>query len=220
MELKELVSGCREDLDDVAPPHLFSKPRLVRYANEAESEACRRARLITDSSTAEICTAAVAIDRNLITLDPRVIFVRAAKLASKTVSLDKIRRDEMDECNPGWLTRTGDVVGWIPDFQSGKLRLYRTPIAADSLELTVVRTPLAAMLDDKDTPEIAPRFHEKLIHWMLYRCYLKHDVETFDEKAAARHLAFFEAEFGKASSAIDETFIHERHGYQENEGLY
>lgn len=70
-------------------------------------------------------------------------------------------------------------------------------------------------------PEIAYAYRIKLVDWMMYRALLNRDKEEkYDPKSAADHLALFEAEFGKRSSAIDETWIRRMHGYDEYEGLY
>ncbi len=220
MNLKELIDACRDDIDDTTAPYLFSRARLVRFANEAQVEACRRSRLIVDSETPDICSHAVVIAREIITLDPRVIFVRKAKLASKTVKLGKATRTDMDNLSPGWEDTTGEVSGWISDYQSGVMRLYPIPTVADTLELTVVREPLMPMAKDEDLPEIAPRYHEKLIHWMRYRCYETKDAETTDPKAALKALALFEQEFGTISSAQNEAWIHTQHGQDDFDGVY
>jgi hypothetical protein len=220
MNLKDLIDAARDDLDDTAAPYLFSKARLTRYANEAEREACRRSRLITDSTTPEICRLTVSAGNEIVTLDERVIYVKKAKLASCSVKLAKVTVLQADNEMPGWEDDEGEVVAWLPDYQSGAMRLYLIPTAADVLDLTVIRGPLGEMTQDTDTPEINVRYHEKLVHWMRYRAYLRKDVDTHDPKQAAEALALFEAEFGPATNAQNETFNHERYGQDDYEGNY
>lgn len=56
MKLADLLSECRTRLDDVAAPLLWSDDDLTLYANEAEREACERAKLIEDDSLAKVVT--------------------------------------------------------------------------------------------------------------------------------------------------------------------
>ena len=69
--------------------------------------------------------------------------------------------------------------------------------------------------------ELAPRYAVKLVDWMMYRALDERDKEEkFDADGANRHLAEFEAVFGKRSSAIDETWIARKHGMDPLEGLF
>ena len=179
---------------------------FARYLDNAQDEACRRARLLKDSSTPEICSIAVTAGTALYTLDPRIIFVRRAKLALRTRPLGFVCVDDLDRESAGWDTRTGTPEAVVTDFETGKLRLYRSPIVDDTLSLLVVRTALEPMAADGDEPEIAPRFHYSLIEWVAYRAFSKQDADTLDSKKAERALAEFEREFGPKSPAIDEIY--------------
>lgn len=70
-------------------------------------------------------------------------------------------------------------------------------------------------------PEILPAYHMGLVRWMLHRAFLHRErQDTYRPEESARYLAEFEAEFGAAPSAIDETWILRKHGYDEYEGLF
>lgn len=208
MTLAELITLFRNEADDVAEPYLWSDDELLEFANDAEAEAARRARLLVDSTTAELCSLAVAAAAGgLVPLDARVMFVRAARLAGE-LPLGRATVADMLEINPFWQdARAGRPRLFVTDYQTGALQLWPAPDADATLKLTVVRTPLAEMNDGQDSPEIAPRWHRSLRHWMLYRAYSKQDAEANDPKKAADSLALFEQEFGKKSSAIDEAWI-------------
>jgi hypothetical protein len=220
MNLCELIKAAREESDDVAKPYLWSDAEWTRYANEAENEACRRARLITDSRTPEVAEVEVTAGEAAYDLDERVLFVRRVKPDSRSQPLGKVSYKALDSGVPGWEDETGDPRGYITDQDTGVLRLYPSPTAADTLKLTVIRMPLNCMKDSNDAPEIASRFHHSLIYWMLHRAYSKQDAETKNEQKAANNLALFEQEFGKKSGAIDETWIQNEHGYIPDEGIY
>lgn len=220
MKLKDLIAAFRDDVDDLKKPYLWSDSQVKRYANWAVNEACRRARLLVDSTTQEIVEITIAADEAVYDLDPRVLFVRRAKLASRTQPLSKYSYKDLDRSAPGWEDSEGDPSHYITDYDSGKLRLYPAPTVDDVLTLTVVRLPLQDMEADNAEPEIKPHLHEALLYGMKYRAYMKQDSETKDGDKAAENLVMFEAEFGKPSTAIDENWIHQNHGADTEEGLY
>ncbi len=219
MTLAELIASARADVDDAGATYLCSDTRFKEFANEAEEQAARRGRLLLDSSTAAICQLAVTANTEFVDLDKRILFVRRIRVVGQSRPLQKLPLADMDQQGTEWQDETGEVMGWVPDMETGKIRLYRKPDAAIALRLTVVRLPLVAMAADADTPEIKPQYHRALIHWMRYRFYSLQDAETRDEKKAREALAEFEAQFGPASNALDEAWIHEKHGFDEYEGL-
>lgn len=207
MQLNGLIQAFRSEVDDVVAPYLWSDPELIEYANDAQLEACRRARLIVDGSTTAICQIAVVANTATYALDPRVLFIRRARLTG-LLPLKRKNLQDMDSQYPGWEDASASTPSaLIPDFETGKIRLYPKPIANTTLNLMVVRDPLAEMNDDTDTPEIAARYHRSLRFWMMHRAYLKKDADANDPKKAAESLALFEQEFGKKSSALDEVWI-------------
>jgi hypothetical protein len=220
MKLRDLVKIFRDEVDDVTEPFLWTEEELIDYANDAENEACRRSRLLIDSTTVEICQIAVTANTAGYALDPRVIFVRRAKLATKSLPLGRASVRDLDDETPGWDAHTGTVSAYIPDHDTGKLRLYRIPTVNDTLNLTVVRLPLEAMENLDAEPEIHRRYQRNLRHWLKWRAYSKQDAETMDEKKAAAGLALFEQEFGKASPALDEEWINREQGYDRWDGTF
>lgn len=207
MQLTDLITLFRQEADDTVEPYLWSDDELLDYANDAEQEACRRARLLVDSSTPAVCAVAVTAGDLLCALDARVIFVRRARFAGGR-PLQRLTMQDMEDRNPYWLdAQASTPTVFVPDYETGKLALYPPPAAAGTLRLTVVREPLQPMTDGQDTPEIAARYHRALRHWMLYRAYSKQDSQANDPKKAADALALFEQEFGRKSGAIDEAWI-------------
>jgi hypothetical protein len=207
MTLQDLITVFRNEADDATEPYLWSDEELIEFANDAESEACRRARLLVDSTSALTQLLVDPLDAGVIALDPSVVFVRRAQLMSGRPLARRTVQD-MDECNPYWRNAAPSVPNtFITDFQTGSILLHPAPSAESVLLLTIVRTPLVEMKNLDDKPEIAPRWHRALRHWMLFRAYSKQDSQANDPKKAADSLALFEQEFGKKSSAIDETWI-------------
>jgi hypothetical protein len=207
MTLQDLITLFRNEADDATEPYLWSDDEVTEFANDAENEACRRARLIVDSGSAVTQLLVDPIQGGLVRLDPAVIFVRRAKIDGGR-PLHRMALRDMDAHNPYWQNaQPGRPLAFIPDLDTGALQLHPAPAEEGLLRLTVIRTPLVEMKGMEDSPEIAPRFQRSLRHWMLYRAYSKQDSQANDPKKAADSLALFEQEFGKKSSAIDETWI-------------
>lgn len=221
MNLTQLIKVARQRLDDLsATPYLWSRAELVEYANDAEREACRRARLIVDSTTAAICQIALVSGTDTYALDDRVIFIKRVKLTGHVTPLGRAHSADLDEQRPGWEDDTGVPLAYVPNMDTNTFRPYPSPDASYTANLTVIRTPLAEMADGDDEPEIPGRYHLGLVHWMVHRAYSKHDSQTLNPKAAAEAADMFEAEFGKRSSAQDEAWIAREHGYTPEEGVY
>ena len=212
MKLAEILAVWRREIKDSRRPYLVPHEDGVRFANEAQCEAARRARLLVDS-VSDICQIPVSAAQNVVDLDPKVISIRRARMASKARPIAKRRVRDMDEQFPGWdaSNNPSNALVIVTDYGTNQLFLHHSPAEDDALLLTVTREPLCDMSADDDTPEIAPRYHEGLIPWMKHRAYLIDDSDLYDPKQAERALAQFEGEFGKAISAVDERFEFENY---------
>ena len=224
MTSAQLLEFFRGLAADNTPLFLWSDILLLRLASEGQKEACRRSRLLVDSTTPDLCRFDLPADTQSIILDPRIIFIRRVKLDSAEFPLQKIHRKDLDLSAPGWEDAAASVTThYCTNYQTGKLYLHTRLPKNDSLRLTVIREPLAdlALSGPAVDPEIAPRYHEKLVHWMFYRALNMRDVEEkYDPEVAKEELLRFEAEFGPPSRAIDEKWWQDEHGYDEFEGLF
>ncbi len=172
MTLDELLDACRQETDDIEAPQLWSDAEFKFWLNEAEREACIRARLIEDVSSAAT-TVAVTTSTAIYALHASV--------------LDVLRIEAT--LNPGV-----PLEGWTltPD----KLVLATVPLVADTLKLTIVRLPLADFTAAASTPEIQAHHHRRLVDWALYRAYMKRDSEAQNLNLASQYFAQFEQSFG------------------------
>lgn len=224
MNLEELEDLARTlARDKTTTPYLWPSTFIVQALNDAQWEACRRARLIIDSTTPVVCRITLAAGAPSYPVHESVIFIRRAKLSTRAEPLGFARVRDMDEHVPDWEAETGEVVGWVADYTTGRFRPYRIPTAAEvpaSVTLTVVRGPLKAMKEAGDKPEIHPRFHYNLVHWALFRMYSVHDSQTYNPKKAAEHAALFAAEFGPPSPAIEEQWIDRNFDYAADSGVF
>jgi hypothetical protein len=212
MNVDKILGLFRFRANDEAKPYLWKDEELLDYLNEAEREACRRGRLLIDSTTAAYCQIAVVADTTSYSLNEKVIFIRRAKLALETLPLEQKSYKDLDREASGWDDESSSTpLCFLTDWETGKLTLYPPPDTNDTLNLRVIRLPAEDMNDGDDTPEINVRFHESLIEWMRYRAYDKDDEEAKDVKKSLKALALFEQEFGQKSAAINEEWQHRQH---------
>jgi hypothetical protein len=226
MTLQELINNFREVADDKSSLPLWSDALLTFYANEAQTEAARRARLFKDSSTAEVCAYAVAAGDQTIELDSRVLFPKIVKIDSKALPLLRVHQADIDRIFPGWDAvgvANGDPTHYVPDKDTGLL-WFNAPFSdSDTVRIACYREPLVPMVLGTAPvgPEVRGRHQYGLINWMMYRALNMRDVEEkYDPKAAEGYEAMFEAEFGKRSSAIDETWIEREQMYDDHDGTF
>jgi hypothetical protein len=206
---------------DTASPPYYSDALLVSLANEAQKEVARRTRCFIDSATADLAVITVTAGTQAIDRDPRVIFIRDVRLASKSDKLWKIKYRDLDLVSPDWLTaEAGEVTHYCVDYQRNKIYFHNKFAVGDTVTMTVVREPLTPMDLTAVNPEVPARWQEKLAHWMGYRTYNNADLEDkYDPEKAKTEYALFEAEFGARLSALDETWFDLNHGYDQYEGL-
>lgn len=222
MNVAQLIQQLRYDLDDTVAPYLWSDTELLNYLNEAEREACRRAKLLKDSQTTAICRITLSDEDDLIALDSRVLHVLRARISDQDDPLTKMRRDQLDACRPGWETETsGTPEYWLMDTDTGYIRLV-PPINITSgtyyAYLHVIRLPSSDMAVG-GSPEIAARWHMSMRHWALYQAWMKQDEDTYNPQKAAVAAAEFEREFGPKIPARAEVWANERYGF-ETDGSY
>ena len=204
MNLNELIISGQNQADEVIdkPDLLWSLEEWTEYANDAENEACIRANLILDQTSA-LAVINVLSGTATYSINEKILLIKRAKLSSGIEPLVKTSRRVLDATYPNWETDTGTVRSWLPD-ETNTIRLYKSPIANDTLNLMISRLPSAAMLlADKLTvsPEIDSQYHLGMVDWMLFRCYSKQDAETLDKGKAKEHLARFLKRFGERPSA-------------------
>lgn len=207
----------------------WSDEALRVFANEAETEAAIRARLLLDFDTdndladtpAPLCKYPVTAGTSSITLNPLVKFVRRLWLGSRVGRLPPIHIRDLDRCAPDWINPVqGDVIVWCPNWRTGKIRFHNAFAATDFVRIQCIRRPIKAMMSRDDVPEIPADYHLGLVNFMLARGYDKLDPDTMSKAKVEKYTGLFEEQFGKRSSAVDETWIQHEHGYDELEGLF
>lgn len=201
MTLSELLSRIKPELDESETPVNWSEAELAQYLAEAEAEACLRARLLRDDSTAGVAVLDVTSGSAWIALHSSTIRVLRAKLASAQCPLGLTDPGELDRLYTGWESQTGTPCLYY--LESNRLRLIPKPELTDTLYLSVYRTPLVKLSADANDaqPEIAEPHHLGLTRWAIYRALSKRDEDSYDPGRAGVALQQFEREFGPRPSA-------------------
>ncbi len=208
MNLGDLLEIVRRELDDVADPPLWTDDELIEYAVDAQNEACRRGRLLLDSTTVSVTQIALtAAAGGVYALDPRVIRINRVKLAGDDRPIAPIMVRDLDLQLPGWEDWVEHPTLWVPDWESGKIRFVGAPDGNYTANLQVVRLPMKDLATLDDAFEIRAEHQRSLRHWIMHRAYLKRDSETYDPKKALECEARFVAEFGPARPAYDEQWM-------------
>lgn len=199
MTLEKLILSCRRDAADTGEPSFWSDEQWADALNEAEIEACIRARLIEDD----------AIDSGAVALDPYVsIPARAFSVRRVLVGREEIellsRNDFQGRRFGGWETVTGTPVEC---YRIGdRLRLYPTPVVDADVTMVAFCTPREPMELPSAvsvSPEIDERLHIKLVDWALARFYRTPDSDYGNHGLADRHESRFAQVFGQRPDEVE-----------------
>lgn len=225
---QELITHLRESvLDDVAPPPLWSDTELLRMLNYAEVQACRRAHLIIDATTANdngtrgtastagqqaLCNLTVLANTATYILSPKILQVRRLQLQSMTYPLrGPLHYEQVDEEYSGWFGTNGTVgtcgSGGYPtaflNEPGNTITFLFAPSANDTAYLTVSRLPLTPFTLST-APEIDEKYHIDLCDWAAHLAYMKGDTETLNQNLAKFYEDRFTQKFGPIVNGYSE----------------
>jgi hypothetical protein len=209
MKFSEIEDLARRELLDevgVEKVRLVKSWQMMAYANEAEAEACIRARLLVDSTTDEVCVIQTVAGQTVYDYDPRILLITRGKISGAARPLKRVSCTLMDENFPSWEDQAGEVEAFVTGMDKGKIRLFRNPTVDSPLNLTVVRLPLAQMANTSSVPEIHSSYHPSLILWIKHKVYNNTDSELFDKNRADVHLQMFEQKFGQKTANLYDVF--------------
>lgn len=202
MTLSELITECRERLDDLNAPYMWSDAQITRWLNQAVDQAADRSLLIYDESTPSICQIAVTAGTYRYVHDKHVLRVESAYLPGQLHDLFRIVDVTGADVNGvPWRAITNTPTAFAT--LDNAIYLNPVPNANTTLNIRVRRLPLSTevMVGSNDEPVIPPEYHLDLIHWALYKAFWKKDADTRSDTDAAAHLKIFEDRFGKKPSA-------------------
>lgn len=215
MNLGELETEFRDEVKDRKLPYLWDKPFVARVANQAVEEACRRAHLLLDSDTAEVCSYGLRAGDTSFELHPSIVQIErmtATDANGIVYYLERHNVAQLDGYQSQWEAVNGLPFVVTMNLHTRKGRFYPKVDRDLTLALTVTRIPLESerMKKDKDSPVIDPQYHFDLIHWMKHRAYSRDDIHTRNDAKAKEALGMFEAKFGRSDPVTEEWM--RRHG--------
>lgn len=222
---RELVSHLRETiLDDVAVPYLWSDVELLRLLNYAEVQACRRAFLIVDATTANdngtaatagtdgqkpLCVLPIVANQAVYNLSPKVLQVKRVQLNTMTYPLrGPLHYPQTDEEMSGWWGTNGTVgtsgSGGVPEAflnePGNTITFLLAPSENGTAYLSVVRLPLTPFTL-RTSPEIDEVYHVDLCDWAAHLAFMKNDSDTLSLQLAQHYEQKFTAKFGPLPDA-------------------
>jgi hypothetical protein len=200
MDVDAFIVEFRERAQDTVVPYLWSDAEILGYLNDALDEACERSRLIEDSTTAECCAITLSTGVSRYDLHASVFLVKRLTFRGRALIESSVEAE--DRSDPNWESRTGEPWRFIQT--ESQLRLIPTPTAdqdGEDIALTVYRRQLESLTLGDFAPEIAERYHQRLLDWMLHRAYSKPDADTVNPAKADEHEARFIRSFGERVDA-------------------
>jgi len=225
---REMIAHLRESvLDDYAPPFLWQDTELLRYLNYAEVQACRRAHLLIDGTTAKdsgtagtastmgqkpLCSLTLVVNQSVYNLSPKILQIKRCQLTSMSYPLvGPVTYPELDDVYSGWVGTSGTVgtagSGGYPYYflnePGNTLALVPAPSTTDTAYLVVSRIPLVSFTLNT-SPEIDEKYHEGLMDWAAHLAYMKNDSDTQNLNLAKVYSDKFSIQFGGLPDAYSD----------------
>lgn len=204
MRVNQLIEIIREDyLDDVEQGYLWSDDSLLRKITQAEVEACNRAKLLFDDSTASYTQIELVAGQASYPFSEKLTSIESIIFGGNVIA--KKNKEELDLTVPTWRTDSGMAGMTVYAVVSGRsIRFTPIPDADDAggiVYLEVYRLPIKSSYNENDTLEIPQEFHYALIYWVLHECYKKQDADTFNQEKSDYYLMRFNQFFGEPVTA-------------------
>jgi len=205
MTLQEFLERLREDfLDDRIQPYYWSDDTLLRYAIDAEREACRRSNILITNLEDAMCNISITAGTSSYSLHPKILYILAAYNTTDNYPLYQVERVALDSEIPNWRTLESDTPSWFFIETPDIITIVPTPTHDFVLNLTVSHLPLNDEKQVSDSFEIPEQYQDDLLYWAAYLALSKEDINT-DRKAKAQYfLQQFEAAFGRRKPALTE----------------
>jgi hypothetical protein len=203
MTLEELIRRFRVAARDTVQPYLFADEDITDWLNDAQEQACVRARLILDDATTDVTRIALTVGTHTYALHESVYELIALRLIHASdeppTPLTIQSREWLDLNMPEWRESVYPAEIVIQDDTS--IRVVGTFVAGDRIDIECQRLPLEPLANDNDAPEIHKAHHVHLIDWALHRGFSIPDSEFFDAAKAEKAEAEFTRYFGPLPDA-------------------
>jgi len=208
VNLSELITAARVQLDDpVASPDemLWSDAELVRFANQAQEEAVRRASLLFDE-TSPVTRINITPSTNIYPVSERIMRIVGASLVGGLIPrLTQVNEELVEVGLLNWGKPVGEPRKYLNSH--GTLKLDKTPATNGVIQLEAYIMPTVMAVGANEVLEIELKHHESLIFWIMHRAYEKQDTQTLNPELSAIAANKFTSIFGRRKSALEENVI-------------
>ena len=204
MNLSEQIASYRVQSRDRVIPYFADDDVVAGFLNEAQREACIRARLIHAADDAPVCNVPVSIGQAVVKLHATLYELTHCAFKPATW----VDRCPVHLVSTEWLD--ANVRNWrdappgTPAYavQDDKtLRLVPRPDIAGTIILEGYRLPKFEMEDKEDEPEIGGAHHPYLVQWAIHKVFSIPDARFFDAERAGLAEAEFTRYFGPRPDA-------------------
>lgn len=198
MTLADLIRRFRTLAGDKTAPFFWKDEDIIDWLNDAQAQACVRARLLLEDADPAMCRIAIEADRHTYPLHAKMY--ELALLSFKAVGESRgtevkvVSRGWLDEQFPGWRDEQR-ATGYAIQGETS-IRLVSTPAKAGVLTIEAYRLPREVMALPSDKPEIHEASHVQLIDWALHKAFSIPDSEAFDPQRSGLAEDAFTAYFG------------------------
>lgn len=198
MTLEDMIRRFRVAARDTVEPFLFPTEDVTDWLNEAQNEACIRARLIREDELEAVCRITLAAGQHTYPLHPKVYELISVRLkpanGDRPRDLRLVSREWLDAERPCW--RDDDRPACYAIQNDTSLRIVGATAPGDELLLECYRLPMRALSLDTQRPEIHEAHHAHLVQWALHRAFSIPDAEMFDAQRAEKAEREFSSYFG------------------------
>lgn len=196
----DLIQAFREEASDLVEPYLWPDAFMLRTANEALVAFAEQTKSIYDDSSAAAVIEYTAGQQEF-ALHPAVIDVVEAYAGGRQLKV----------VAPGVVRRSELPTGGLPELlvlgsSADQMKLYPAPQEAGTLELLVIRRPLAEVASAAAIPDVPSSDRPHLLLYMKGKAYGVQDVDSYDPAKSAQ----FYAEFARACQGVYENGLRRR----------
>lgn len=235
MKLEDLLDELRNNIlhdrsaqtGGTTSDFLWSDKTLIRYINEAQKRFARKALVIRDGSTTEVCTVTLQDGVSEYTLHTSIIAVLSARVSTAQADLVRTGHWALGNIQPPntafWdpshfnAAQPGPPLAYATDEEmvegddgsrnAATLRIFPTPNAAAAgtiIKLRVCRLPLDELQpgDLSAIPEIPDDYHIPMLDWAAYLALRIVDHDAGDPERAAEFAAAFEEHVKEARAEV------------------
>ena len=188
------------DTDNEATMLRWSNEELTQNINEAIRQVYRRILPVKDIAI----TISVVAGTDTYALNPLILQLLGVKSPLTNKALGALDIEDIWDV-PQWEGNSGDPLYYIPNYDTGNIRLYPTPTQSDTLDLMYYRLPLVelAWTSNTVTPELRTEFQIPMLNYALFLAYMKDEANSNDPQKATNFLALFNQEFPATSAYSD-----------------